>query len=98
VCELSQYVVSNIAFISTGGFTLSFLKGLIAIMVPREAPMGMHSRMAFTMMPMKNDMTATTKETDGWAGHGWWVARVVAGNREKKVGGGGLEWKTERDY
>ena len=44
--------------------TMSFRKGFMAIMVPSEAPIGMDRRIAFTIMPMKNDM-ATERKGDG---------------------------------
>jgi predicted DNA-binding protein (UPF0278 family) len=34
--------------------TISFLNGLIAIMVPSEAPIGIDSRIAFTINPIMN--------------------------------------------
>jgi hypothetical protein len=40
--------------------TISFLNGLIAIMVPSEAPIGIESKIAFTINPIMN---AITKES-----------------------------------
>jgi hypothetical protein len=58
-------------------------------MVPREAPMGIDSRMAFTIMPMKNDMAATTKG-DGGCGRGHGGGSESCSRKQRKEGRVGM--------